>query len=336
MKQISQPHRRYNPLKEEWILVSPQRTKRPWNGSVEKPQNIALPCYDKSCFLCPKNKRVNGDKNPDYKNSYVFQNDFQAVEPHSNSYSFSSENKLFQMHGVEGECRVLCYTPSHNKTLGNLTTEEILEIISKWQSETNTLSKKYSWIQIFENKGAVMGCSNPHPHSQIWATSTVPSEVEKESKTQKEYFEKNSNPMLVDYVKEELDDKERIILENDDWVVLTPYWALWPFETMVLPKRHIKQLNELDENTKNLLSEILKKILVKYDALFETSFPYSMGWHFAPNAKTRQDHWQLHAHFYPPLLRSASVKKFVVGYELLGEAQRDITPEMAADRLRWL
>jgi UDPglucose--hexose-1-phosphate uridylyltransferase len=336
MKQYNYPHRRYNPLKDEWILVSPQRAKRPWKGAVEKPQIRNTPSYDPKCYLCPGNKRISGEINLLYKETYVFPNDFQAVEPRTPEYHEESLEGIFQMKSVTGECRVVCFSPQHNKTLTHMSDDEIVKVLITWKEQISELSKKYEWIQIFENKGEIMGCSNPHPHAQIWATSTIPSEVQKEDQNQKIYLKKTNNNLLATYLKHELKEKKRVVLQNANWAVIVPYWALWPFETMILPKKEIQQFEELDEESLQDLSLIMKQILNKYDNLFQTIFPYTMGWHFAPYNGKKNDHWLMHAHFYPPLLRSASIKKFVVGYEMLGETQRDITPEWAALRLQEL
>ncbi len=336
MKPFDYPHRRYNPLQDEWVLVSPQRAMRPWKGAVEKPQVRDIPAYDKKCYLCPGNKRISGIVNPTYPDTFVFPNDFQAIEPTTPVFEESRHNNLFHMHSVKGECRVVCFSPKHNLTLGEMSPEAIARVVMTWQEQTSELGKLYQWVQIFENKGDIMGCSNPHPHSQIWASDRIPSEIERESQTQRVYFEKNGKPLLMDYLQAELKEKKRIVLENEDWVVLVPYWALWPFETILLPKAHISRFDLIPPEQVKTLSDITKRLLVKYDSLFHTIFPYTMGWHFAPFDGQANEHWQLHAHYYPPLLRSATIKKFVVGYEMLGEAQRDITPEWATLRLREL
>ncbi len=334
MKQFDFPHRRYNPLKDEWVLVSPQRSGRPWKGAVEKPRIRNLPKYKSSCYLCPGNKRINGLTNPDYKDTFVFSNDFQAVEPETPIYEEVAENGIFQIHSTKGECRVVCFSPEHNKTLTHMAENEIAKVLATWKEQITELSKKYNWVQVFENKGEIMGCSNPHPHSQIWATSTVPSEVEKEDINQKKYFQKTGSNLLKTYLEKELKEQKRLVLENDHWAVIVPFWALWPFETIIIPKDDIKRFNEMSAQSLESLAQILKKMLTKYDNLFYTIFPYTMGWHFAPFNTEENNHWRLHAHIFPPLLRSAIIKKFVVGYEMLGEPQRDITPELAAIKLR--
>lgn len=328
---LSKPHRRYNPLKDEWILVSPQRTKRPWKG---KRENVELkqPDYDPLCYLCPGNTRANGERNPDYINTFVFDNDFPAIlETTKNAHL--NESTFFHTETVNGICRVACFSPKHNLTLAKLTPEEIEIVINTWIKEVNNLSK-YQWVQIFENKGEVMGCSNPHPHGQIWASNFVPNEIKIEDTQQKKYFEKNNSILLLDYLKKELREKERMVWENDNWAIVVPFWAIWPYETLLLPKTNITSLINLSGDEIRDLAEITKKLLVTYDRLFNTSMPYSMGWHFAPFNGKGNIHWLLHAHYYPPLLRSATVKKFMVGYEMLAEAQRDITPEEAVDNLK--
>lgn len=329
------PHRRYNPLTDQWVLVSPHRAKRPWQGQQEKVQEEQKPSHDPNCYLCPRNKRITGEPNPDYRKPYVFKNDFSALLVDSPAPE-ASQDPLFQSSVARGESRVICFSPDHSKTLPLLTESEIEDVIDVWQAQLNELGQQYQWVQIFENKGAAMGCSNPHPHGQIWANSFLPNEVAREDENQRKYYEKHGSVLLVDYAKRELEQKERIVVETAHWVAVVPYWAVWPFETLLLPKAHVKRLTELSAEQRQDLAVILKKLTTKYDNLFETSFPYSMGFHAAPFNDENNEHWQLHAHFYPPLLRSASVRKFMVGYEMLGESQRDLTAEQAAARLREL
>ncbi|MBB5151525.1 UDPglucose--hexose-1-phosphate uridylyltransferase [Histophilus somni] len=329
------PHRRYNPLTEQWVLVSPHRAKRPWQGQQEKIADENKPCYDSACYLCPGNKRITGEQNPNYTKPFVFKNDFSALledtpEP------LKTDDPLFQSSLARGESRVVCFSPDHSKTLPLLTVEEIFAVVKVWQEQLEELGKKYQWVQIFENKGAVMGCSNPHPHGQIWANSFLPNEVARTDKAQRNYFNKQGSVLLMDYQKRERDLQERVVIETEYWVAVVPYWAVWPFEILLLPKIHVKRLTDLNETQAKDLALALKMITTKYDNLFETSFPYSMGFHFAPFNGEKNEHWQLHAHFYPPLLRSATVRKFMVGYEMLGESQRDLTAEQAAARLREL
>ncbi|HDR1021848.1 TPA: galactose-1-phosphate uridylyltransferase [Pasteurella multocida] len=329
------PHRRYNPLTDQWVLVSPHRAKRPWQGQQEKVSEEEKPSYDPSCYLCPSNKRITGEQNPNYQKPYVFKNDFSALledtpEPEK------SDDPLFQISKAQGESRVVCFSPDHSKTLPLLSVDEITEVVKVWQAQLLELGQKYQWVQIFENKGAAMGCSNPHPHGQIWANSFLPNEVARADQTQRAYLEKHGSVMLVDYAKREMALKERIVVETAHWLAVVPYWAIWPFETLLLPKAHVKRLTDLTEEQAQDLALALKKLTTKYDNLFEISFPYSMGFHAAPFNGEENEHWQLHAHFYPPLLRSATVRKFMVGYEMLGESQRDLTPEQAAQRLQAL
>jgi len=329
------PHRRYNPLSGDWILVSPQRTKRPWKGQVEKPSPEVRPQYDPNCYLCPGNERAGGDRNPQYEFTYVFTNDFAALLPDTPDTSVSS-NPLLRTESEQGTCRVICFSPRHDLTLPEMTVEDVRCVVDVWAEQMAELGQRYAWVQIFENKGAVMGCSNPHPHCQIWAGSALPNEPAKEEHQQRVYFDEYGEPLLVAYARLETELGERIVVENAHWMAVVPYWAVWPFETMLLPRRHVLRLPDLDDTERAALASILKRLLTRYDNLFEISFPYSMGWHGAPTDGGEYPHWQLHAHFYPPLLRSATVKKFMVGYEMLAEAQRDLTTEQAAERLRAL
>jgi len=328
------PHRRLNILTGEWVLVSPHRTKRPWQGKEEKSANKVQPEYIKDCYLCPGNERAGGIKNPNYTSTFVFQNDFSALLPKQMNGTEFNDNVLFKSENVSGECRVICFSPKHNLTLAEMQISEIKNVVKVWADQIKELGEKYKWVQIFENRGEIMGSSNQHPHGQVWASSFLPNEIVKENVNQKKYSEQNENPLLIDYLNEELKLNERIVVENDDWVVVVPYWAVWPFETLLLPKRKVQSLTDLSEREKENLAKILKRLLVKYDNLFSTSFPYTFGWHGAPTDNADYSHWQLHAHFYPPLLRSATIKKFMVGYEMLAEAQRDITAESAAAMLQ--
>ncbi len=329
------PHRRYNPLTDQWVLVSPHRAKRPWQGQQEKINEEQKPTHDPNCYLCPRNKRITGEPNPDYRKPYVFRNDFSALLQDTPAPE-KNVDPLFRTAPARGESRVICFSPDHSKTLPLLTVDEINEVIKVWQQQLQELGQTYPWVQIFENKGAAMGCSNPHPHGQIWANSFLPNEVAREDINQRKYYQQQGSVLLVDYAKRELEQKERIVVETEHWLAVVPYWAVWPFETLLLPKTHVKRLTELSAEQAHDLAVILKKLTTKYDNLFETSFPYSMGFHTAPFNGEDNEHWQLHAHFYPPLLRSATVRKFMVGYEMLGESQRDLTAEQAAARLREL
>ncbi|MDJ0753416.1 MAG: UDP-glucose--hexose-1-phosphate uridylyltransferase [Ardenticatenaceae bacterium] len=331
------PHRRFNPLTNQWVLVSPHRTKRPWQGQVEKLPPDKRPSYDPKCYLCPGNERAGGAVNPNYDETFVFTNDFAALLP--DVPDPPSGDDLFKDAGVRGTCRVVCFSPRHDLTLAEMTPTEIRTVIDLWADQLHDLGQTYRWVQMFENRGAMMGSSNPHPHGQIWAMDALPNEPAAEDVTQRAYFQKHGRPMLLDYVNQECERQERIVYQNEGWAVVVPYWAVWPFETLLLPKTHVLRLTDLDDHQRNLLSDALKHLLVKYDNLFETSFPYSMGWHNAPTGpglNEDQTHWQLHAHYYPPLLRSATVRKFIVGFEMLGEVQRDLTAEQAAARLREL
>lgn len=348
------PHRRYNPLTGEWVLVSPHRTRRPWQGQVEKPPPETRPPYEPACYLCPGNRRAGGAQNPRYESTFVFTNDFAALLPDTPAASLAP-HPLLRAESEQGTCQVICFSPRHDLTLPEMTVEEIRIVVDVWAEQTTELGQRYDWVQVFENKGEIMGCSNPHPHGQIWAGSALPNEPAKEERQQRAYFEEYRSPLLVDYANLEATQEERVVVENEHWLAMVPYWAIWPFETLLLPRRHLLRLPDLSDAERNALAEILKRLLTKYDNLFEMSFPYSMGWHGAPflietpgvSSPDHQsfstskpqgsfDYWQLHAHFYPPLLRSATVKKFMVGYEMLAEAQRDLTAEQAAGRLRAL
>lgn len=331
-------HTRFNPLRGEWVLVSPHRMKRPWSGQTESVPHENIPEFDPSNPLCPGVTRPNGQVNPPYESTYVFNNDFPALLEDVPSPP-KSENPLFQMGPARGTCRVMCFHPKSNVTIPVMTVQEIRTVIDRWIEEMIDLGTKYQWVQIFENKGAIMGCSNPHPHCQIWASSFLPNEPRIENENQEEYYRNYGRPMLMDYVKQEVDAGVRIVVENSEWVVVVPFWAVWPYETMVLPRRHIKRLTDMDEEQKDTLADIMKKITIKYDNLFKVSFPYSMGWHGAPTGSElskNMDHWVFHGIYYPPLLRSATVKKFMVGYEMLAQSQRDLTAEQAAAILRKL
>lgn len=329
------PHRRKNLLTGEWVLVSPHRTKRPWQGQVEKTPPVNRPAYDPKCYLCPGNERAGGKYNPQYTNTFVFENDFAALLPEGPQGDVS-HGEFFQAQGETGRARVICFSPRHDLTLPEMAVTEIRAVVDVWAEQITELSNLpgINYVQLFENKGEVMGCSNPHPHGQLWANHSIPQEPAKEAVQQLAYYTAKGTTLLVDYLLAELRAGERMVVENESWVALVPYWAVWPFETMLLPRRHIMQLPDLTDAERTGLADLLKRLLTRYDNLFETSFPYSMGWHGQPTDGAHHPHWQLHAHFYPPLLRSATVKKFMVGYELLGNPQRDITAEQAAMRLR--
>ena len=329
------PHRRYNPLLGEYVLVSPHRMKRPWQGKEESIPADERPAYDPNCYLCPNNTRKNGETNPDYETTYVFDNDFRAllddIPP-----APQPESPLLNLQSVEGTNRVICFSPQHNQTLAEMPVDGIRTVVDLWADQTADLGQDYKWVQVFENRGEMMGSSNPHPHGQIWAENVLPNLPAKEDEKQAEYYQEHGSPLLLDYAQLESEKGERVVAENADWIVVVPYWAVWPFETLVMPKSHILRMPDVTETQRDTLANILKTLLVKYDNLFEISFPYSMGWHGAPYGEGDYQPWQLHAHFYPPLLRSATVRKFMVGYEMMGESQRDLTAEQAADRLRSL
>ncbi len=327
------PHRRFNPLLDQWVLVSPHRVERPWQGQVEKAAPDQRPAYDPNCYLCPGNRRAGGEFNPPYVSTYVFNNDFAALLPDTPAITNTADG-FFRVDPVEGECRVICFSPRHDLTLAQMSVFDIRKVVETWVAQLMELGVRYRWVQIFENKGAVMGCSNPHPHGQVWAGNFLPKEIAVEDQNQKLYWHRNASPLLLDYALMELTTAQRVVVQNEHWLAVVPFWAVWPFEILLLPRRHVLRLCDLSESEKTALSEVLRALLIRYDNLFETSFPYSMGWHSAPNEPDDYSHWQLHAHFYPPLLRSASVRKFMVGYEMLAEAQRDLTAEQAAQRLR--
>jgi UDPglucose--hexose-1-phosphate uridylyltransferase len=334
------PHRRYNPLTGEWVLVSPHRTQRPWQGQVERPPQETRPLYDPNCYLCPGNERAGRKRNPVYESTFVFTNDFSALLPDTPTAP-PIDHPLLRLESERGTCRVICFSPRHDLTLPEMALDDIRQGVDVWAEQAADLGGRYRWVQIFENKGEIMGCSNPHPHGQVWAGDALPNEPAKEERQQRAYFEEHSAPLLLDYTDLEKDQGERLVVENGDWLAVVPYWAVWPFEVLLLARRHVLRLPDLSGAERNSLADVLKHLLTKYDNLFETSFPYSMGWHGAPtdpSSNSGQDypHWQLHAHFYPPLLRSATVKKFMVGYEMLAEPQRDLTAEQAAERLRGL
>ena len=329
-------HKRFNILTGEWVLVSPHRAKRPWQGQNESVSNEVRPSYDESCYLCAGNTRINGEVNPDYKDAFVFTNDFAALQ--SDSETFNVNDGLLIAQSEQGICKVICFSPDHSKSLADMDVLDIEKVVKTWQKEYEELGNNtlINYVQIFENKGAVMGCSNPHPHGQIWSQTTLPNEVYKKDLQQRNYFNTHKKSILKDYISQELIKKERIIFENDAFVVLVPFWAIWPFETMIVPKNHQTSILDMANKDSFLFSEAISVITRAYDKLFNTSFPYSSGIHQAPTDGEANAHWHWHMSFYPPLLRSATVKKFMVGYEMFGSPQRDITPEIAAKMLREL
>ena len=329
------PHRRLNPLTGEWVLVSPQRTARPWLGQVEKPVDRDVPAHDPDCYMCPGNRRANGEQIPDYETTFVFDNDFPALQSDTSSAAATQEN-LLTVTGEPGICRVVCFSPRHDLTLARMDPAAIRHVIDVWADEARTLAR-LSWIeyvQIFENRGEMMGASNPHPHGQIWASRHVPNEVHKEDVNQRQYREERGSDLLGDYLALELKSGERIVYGNEHFAALVPFWAVWPYETMIVCARRVGTLDQLTPRERDGLADALKQLLTRYDALFDVPCPYSMGFHMQPNRADDLRHWRLHAHIYPPLLRSATIRKFMVGYEMLGTPQRDLTPEAAAARLR--
>ncbi len=348
----NRPHRRRNPLTGQWVLVSPHRAKRPWQGAQEASPPPSGPAYVADCYLCAGNTRANGERNPAYTDTYVFDNDFAALMEADDTSTASAANAgentgdpsrspkcdpLLVSAAASGTCRVICFSPDHGKTLPELPLPALERIVETWCEQTTDLGRRHAWVQVFENKGAMMGCSNPHPHGQVWAMDHLPNEAAIEDTMQRNYFAAHGRTLLADYAARELQLDERIVLRTDHWLVVVPYWAVWPFETLLLPigtVGNVARLPDLTPLQRGDLAIALKRLTTRYDNLFNCSFPYSMGWHGAPFDAHDTAAWQLHAHFYPPLLRSASVRKFMVGFEMLGEAQRDLTPEQAAQRLR--
>ncbi len=324
------PHRRYNPLRGEWILVSPHRAKRPWQGEQGKAATETPPSHDPNCYLCPGNSRANGEKNPAYSGPFVFDNDFAALLPDTPEPAQCS-NPLFRTDAASGTCRVICFSPDHARGLPLLSDIQIASVVDCWCQQTTELGQTHANVQIFENRGEMMGCSNPHPHGQIWATHYTPAEIVREDVNQREW--QGAKAMLLELAECEVDGP-RIVCKNADWLAIVPYWASWPFEILLLPRFAVQRLPDMTTQQRASLAQILGDLTRRYDGLFDCPFPYSMGWHGAPFGEAMAGHWQLHAHFYPPLLRSATVRKFMVGYEMLAEAQRDLTPEQAAERLR--
>lgn len=328
------PHRRLNALTGDWVLVSPHRNDRPWLGQVEPPAVGKIPSYDVHCYMCPGNVRANGDRNPEYTSTFAFTNDFPALMPSSPADRVGRE--LMVAEGESGICRVLCFSPRHDATLSQLPCAEIRLVVDLWASERADLAARddVQYVQIFENRGAMMGASNPHPHGQIWASRTVPSEVVREQTRQCEHFARHGRDLLGDYLDLERKLSERLVCENGSFVALVPFWAIWPFETMILPRRRLSTVDTLTSQERDDFAGILKRLLTCCDRLFAVPFPYSMGFHECPADGQDHPEWRWHAHIYPPLLRSAAVRKFMVGYEMLASAQRDVPAEAAAARLR--
>ncbi len=327
------PHRRFDALGGRWVLVSPQRARRPWQGQQDAPDRAERPRYDAQCYLCPGNLRAQGQHNPAYSGPFVFDNDFAALEA-TTPVPEAPADPLFALAPARGECRVICFSPDHARTLPELTHAERRAVVDVWCNETHTLGQHWPCVQVFENKGAMMGCSNPHPHGQVWATDCLPDLVAVEHERQQRWFAEHGRPLLEVVAERELALGERVVCFNDGWLAIVPWWAAWPFETLLLPRRAWARLPELDSAARDCLAAVVGELTARYDNLFGCSFPYSMGWHGAPFDGSDPSPWRVHAHFYPPLLRSAAVRKFMVGYEMLAEAQRDLTPEQAAAALR--
>ncbi len=335
MTLTTQPHRRWNPLKQEWVLVSPHRTERPWQGQTETPAASAILTYDPACYLCPGNVRAGGRQTPVYTDTYVFENDYAALKMDVTSEALDNEG-LLVAESEPGLCRVICFSPRHDLTLAKMDVAAIRKVVDVWAAQVEELEARpeIHYVQIFENRGAMMGASNPHPHGQIWATHSLPNEIAAELKGQQTYRAERGRSLLPAYLELELQAGERIVVANEHFVALVPYWAVWPFETIVLPRAAVSRLPEMDDAARSGLADILKQLTSTYDSVFDVSFPYSMGIHGAPADGQQHPEWQMHLHFYPPLLRSATVRKFMVGFELLASPQRDITPESAAETLR--
>ncbi|RKX76566.1 MAG: galactose-1-phosphate uridylyltransferase [Spirochaetes bacterium] len=340
-KLLELPHRRFNPLTGEWILVSPHRTARPWQGEREEREKAGKPSYDPNCYLCPGNRRAGGLTNPNYQTTYSFINDFPALIPdihfdESTDLKFERGRNLLLAKPERGICKVICFSPRHDLTLATMREEEILPVVELWIKEYEELGSRpfINYVQIFENRGVIMGCSNHHPHGQVWATSSIPNQLDLETRNQQEYKSTNGSCLICDYLKLELDLKERVVYSNDSFVVVVPFWAIWPFEIMVIPGKHMTSISEMGRQERLALAESLRITGIRYDNLFLTDFPYSMGIHQRPTDGKEHREWHFHLHYYPPLLRSATVKKFMVGFEMLAMPQRDITAEKAAERLK--
>jgi UDPglucose--hexose-1-phosphate uridylyltransferase len=333
------PHRRLNALTNEWVLVSPHRTTRPWQGEISKTQDSAEPKYDPNCYLCPGNPRAGGTRNPTYAGTFVFENDFAALKPEIVSQRMDIDGKgLLVAEGEPGTCRVMCFSPRHDLTLATMEMNDIQGVVECWIEQFRELGStgKFKYVQIFENRGAMMGASNPHPHCQIWATASIPEASSKELLSQQSYRHVHGTCLLCDYIALEQREGKRIVCQNESFVALVPFWAVWPFEILIGSRRHLRHMLDFNGAEVSGLTEILKQVTSTYDKLFSVPFPYSMGFHQAPTDRDDHAEWHFHAHYYPPLLRSATVRKFMVGFEMLGTPQRDITPEIAAERLQFL
>ena len=327
---IHDPHRRYDPLQDEWLLVSAGRTQRPWSGTREKPKDEEKPRYDPGCYLCPGNTRASGETNPKYESTFVFTNDFSALRPDTSLERL--DDGLLRAEGEQGTCQVICFSPRHDLTLSGMETADVRRVIDTWAELTTDLGARFPWVQVFENRGEQMGASNPHPHGQVWAGSAIPTRGGREDASQRTYFEREGQSLLLAYAAQEAGGV-REVAADDEWLVVVPFWAAWPYETLLIPRRPVGRLPALDDGQRDALAERLQDLLDHYDALFDLPFPYSMGWHQAPFDGVDRPWWQLHGHLYPPLL-TADRRKFMVGYELLSELQRDITAEDAAAAIR--
>jgi UDPglucose--hexose-1-phosphate uridylyltransferase len=329
------PHRRWNPLSREWVLVSPHRTQRPWQGQVEEAPSSSQPDYDPECYLCPGNARAGGIRNRNYTSTFVFDNDFAALKPDTPAGDFS-QGGLLVAETEPGISRVVCFSPKHNLTIANMEPDDIRLVVDCWVEQFLDLGARdfINYVQIFENRGAMMGASNPHPHGQIWSCKTLPNQVAAEQLSQQAWMAERGGCLLCEYVRIERSEGVRLVEENDSFLTLVPFWAVWPFETMILAKRHLTALDELTTAERTALADILKRTTARYDRLFQVPFPYTGGPHQRPTDGAPHPEWHMHWHFYPPLLRSATVRKFMTGYELLGTPQRDLTAETAAERLR--
>lgn len=331
-----QPHRRFNPLTREWVLVSPHRTERPWQGQVERVAEPVLADYDPRCYLCPGNARAGGAHNPNYESTFVFTNDFATLKPDTPVFE-TNAGGLLVARGEPGVCRVVCFSPNHNLTVARMPIPQLRRVVDVWAEQFAELGAlpQIGYVQIFENRGEMMGASNPHPHCQIWSCASLPNEILKEQGAQADYRAAHGRCLLCDYLALEIREGARVITENDAFLAVVPFWAVWPFEVLVLSKRHLTGMDEFADAERDGLADILKRVTTRYDNLFKVSFPYTMGFHQRPTGGANPE-FHFHAHYYPPLLRSATVRKFMVGFEMLGTPQRDITPESAAGRLREL